>query len=312
MEKLKKLIAMLLSTSIMLTAAGCQSKKTEDKEVTRNTSITTVEDLRNQLLQQFEVLASKYLKEESNNVEVIWTGSQTFEGKSTILFEVNVKDVKNIDGLNKFLTIFQSIYPISNLNIDAKTLSQLNIESPAIASLSINSKEKALVDLSNFEGITYLSLQNVNANNIPESVSAISFKGGIGKNGELDKTYNLTNELRQLKNLANLFNLSFEMVRVDEFDVPKTESVTIAFENCWGDTVIYVSDSNYVELHNNTEHSCNVVTVNGKINSKLNVVDYPGGSFVEGNINGTPEIQIVNDRPFAVPTAEDDIIYPCR
>lgn len=47
----------------------------------------------------------------------------------------------------------------------------------------------------------------------------------------------------------------------------------------------------------------------GKINSKLNVVDYPVGSFVKGNIDGNPEIQIVNVRPFSVPIVEDGIIY---
>lgn len=320
MEKLKKLIAMLLSMSIMLTAAGCQSKnKGKNVDVSnvtvasQDTNLICSDDViaRSQLMvieefkKQINNIALKYLDEEDLNkvsVESIYINKEN--GK--LAMDLNIEQVKNISKLKKFLKYVSQVIPINGFNIDDTLLDEIAKEYDEIESLKIKSSTDSVtnVSLENFKNIKFLGLERVVATNLPKSVISIDFIGSKDPETNIvDKSYSADVMLRQLGWLDHIYQISFENMNVSHVSIPITKVISLTFKNCTGLTNVYISDSDIVEIHNSNDDGINYndITVFGKINEEL-IVIAPNCSVDTSQIKGDAQVSYYLETPNYVVT----------
>lgn len=334
LRKIQKGASLVTVGGILLTANACNKEEAKNnlkveelkKEVQEIKNIVTSEDLMAYILSSdsinelkerinivknsedlsfiekdilkahFNKLVNKYFKEEDRNKLSI--DGTIEDGKiSNIGLMLNIKDIDDKENLKRFLDELQEHYIIYILQIDYKTLSNLDYEFETLNQLTVESNDENVgkVDLGNFKSINFLSLIDVNATNIPNTLKTLDFGS---KNHNIN--YQIDDELREIPNLPDLNEISFYSMNVPRVSLPIIDNIHLEFFNCIGDTTIYNTSTDILTINNNKYDYSNFVTVKGKVNNKLEiytdeanvVLDKVEGEF-ELSYSPIPEVEII-------------------
>lgn len=247
----------------------------------------------------FKKLVKRYFaKEDETKLDL--TGIYYSDNGANLFLEIG--DVSNTENLVKFLDKLQEEYSISQITISADTLESLDytFNNLNLAIITNSSKVKKEVDLAGkFNDLNSLILSRVNAKNIPESITKLSFEG------KLDDSYKVDAELRQIPNLDKLAFLEFYTMKVERIYLPIWDYPFIRFENCFGETELDFTNSKSVYIENKTTEEAlaatdiplgNYIYITGNISERLEIID-PNSKVVIGYIIGDPEILKHEEEP---------------
>lgn len=200
---------------------------------------------------------------------------------------INAYKITNKEALYNFLKELSEVCIIKTLCTDSQSLANIQkFDIDFIEELEVksNSKYIGIVDLSNFSDLKSLSLETVNAKNIPDTLEKIII------DGEKHSQYNIESELKQIKNLKNLWKVSIKNIYLEKLDIPEDNLVYLDLVNCEGNINANLENSNiaYISYHK-SQLKDDSLTINGNVNERIVIVSNNENVY-EGDLIGNPEI----------------------
>lgn len=222
---------------------------------------------------------------------------------------INAEGITDGKAFYNFLSELNEVCVVKTLCADSDTINEIKaFDLSFLEELEIESNCNyiGIVDLKNFNNLKSLSLEKVNADNIPASVEKMSF------NGDNHSVYDISKELEFIKKSKNVWSVSFKNIIVPELNMPKVQITYLNFVNCDGDKNINISGSKdvYISYHNAGRESEKVV-INGEIAGNMFIVSTDENVYA-GNIMGNPEISFKVNTPDGIVESEIKTIGKTR
>ena len=263
------------------------NKEEETTTFTFEETEATTRDLEMKIKIVFDRLIKKYYKKigtQEISMECTVPKSGIFKKSEITINANNITDGKNF---YDFLKEFSDICIIKTLNVDNQSVAELQkYDIDFIQELNVHSASNfiGIIDLGNFNDLKSLSLETVNAQNIPDTLEKIVIDG---KN---HSQYSIESELKQIKNLKKIWKVSIKNIYLEKLDIPEDNLVYLDLVNCDGDINVNIENSNivYVSYHK-SQPKDDSLTINGNVNERIVIVSNNENVY-EGDLIGNPEI----------------------